>query len=282
MHRIQDFMEHLRARHLAPGTLAPYQGELKRFARHLADEGQTLDGLTLQQITQYVAREGRASGSVRRGLTILTQFLAWAKHPLAADLGAIRLPRAFPPTPDFLSEVEEKALRKALKARTDIRSQPRDRALFCLMLDTGIRVAEAAALRAGDVDLGEKLVRVTTKGGKQRTRFLPAETRDLLKPLVARQRAHTPLFRSSSGKPIGDRHIRRLLDQWAALAGINRSVHPHLLRHTFATSLLRQTGNLRLVQVALDHESPKTTAIYAHVADEELRAAIEKRRNPGS
>ncbi|MDP2359726.1 MAG: tyrosine-type recombinase/integrase [bacterium] len=74
------------------------------------------------------------------------------------------------------------------------------------------------------------------------------------------------------------RHIRRLLDARALRAGIERPIHPHALRHTFATSLLKKTGNLRLVQLALDHESPKTTAIYAHVADEELRSAIEGRR----
>jgi integrase/recombinase XerD len=96
--------------------------------------------------------------------------------------------------------------------------------------------------------------------------------------LVAGRSADAPLFQSRSGDPVSDRHIRRLLNLWAGLAEIMRPVHPHLLRHTFATSLLKKTGNLRLVQVALDHESPKTTAIYAHVADEELRAAIEGRR----
>ncbi len=175
--------------------------------------------------------------------------------------------------------MEERALRKALKARTDVKSHSRDRALFCLMLDTGIRISEAAGLTVGDVELNEKLIRLVTKGGKHRTRFLPVETRDHLKPLVAGRSVDAPLFQSQSGEPISDRHIRRLLDQWAVLAGITRPVHPHLLRHTFATSLLKKTGNLRLVQLALDHESPKTTAIYAHVADEELRAAIEGRRS---
>ena len=278
--QIPRFEEHLLARQLAPNTRAPYLAELCRLATALEEDGQSsaMDALTIDRITRYFAREGRSSLTQRRALTALNQFLTWAKHPLAAEVGAIRMPRAYAAAPDYLGEAEEKALRKALKARTDVKHQARDRALFCLLLDTGIRVSEAAALCVEDVELDEKLIRVKGKGGKQRTRFLPVETRDLLRPLVARQTGEAPLFRTSAGQPVTDRHMRRLLDQWAARAGIARPVHPHLLRHTFATSLLKKTGNLRLVQLALDHESPKTTAVYAHVADEELRAAIEGRR----
>ena len=277
---ISAFAEHLKARQLAPGTRAPYLAELRRITTALEEDGGSSDlaELTLARITRSFAREGRSRQAQRRALTVLQQFLAWARHPLAAEVATIRLPRAHAPAPDYLGEAEERALRKALKARTDVKSHGRDRALFCLLLDTGIRISEAAGLRVEDVELDEKLIRVKAKGGKQRTRFLPVETRDLLRPLVARQAGEAPLFRTSTGQPVCDRHMRRLLDQWASRAGIARPVHPHLLRHTFATSLLRKTGNLRLVQLALDHESPKTTAVYAHVADEELRAAIEGRR----
>ncbi|MDP2361621.1 MAG: tyrosine-type recombinase/integrase [bacterium] len=275
--QIPAFAEHLAARQLALGTITPYLSELRRFAAFLEAEGVAFDGLSITQATRYFVREGRSSLTTRRALTILNQFLTWAKHPLAPELGAIRLPRAHQAAPDYLSEVEEKALRKALKARTDVRDQPRDRALFCLLLDTGIRISEAAGLTVGDVELDEKTIRLVTKGDKRRVRFLPVETRDLLRPLMAGQPAESAVFRTRTGRAVSDRHIRRLLDSWAKAAGIERFIHPHALRHTFATSLLKKTGNLRLVQLALDHESPKTTAIYAHVADEELRAAIEGR-----
>jgi integrase/recombinase XerD len=274
---IPAYTEHLQARQLATGTVAPYLAELKRLSAIMAEDGIELVTLSPLAIEHFLNQSERSALTTRRARTVLNQFFCWAGHPLAAKLGAIRLPRAHAPVPDYLSDVEEKALRKALKARTDVKSHSRDRALFCLMLDTGIRISEAAHVRVGDVELDEKLIRLVTKGGKHRTRFLPVETRDLLKPLVAGRSADAPLFRSQSGEPISDRHIRRLLNLWAGLAGIHRPVHPHLLRHTFATSLLKKTGNLRLVQLALDHESPKTTAIYAHVADEELRAAVEGR-----
>ncbi|MDP2361957.1 MAG: tyrosine-type recombinase/integrase [bacterium] len=277
--RFSDFAEHLKARRLAPNTLTPYLSELKRLDKYLDAEGILLEDFTLQQATHYLVREGRSSHTARRTLTVVNQFLSWAGHPLAAELGAMRQPRAYTPAPDYLSDAEEAALRKTLKARTDLKCQARDRALFCLMLDTGIRVAEVARMTVGDVNLDEKMIRLVAKGDKKRTRFVPVETRDLLKRIVGSRPAEEPLFLTWKERAICDRHIRRLLNQWAELAGITRPVHPHLLRHTFATSLLRKTNNLRLVQVALDHESPKTTAIYSHVADEELRAAIESRRD---
>jgi site-specific recombinase XerD len=257
----------------------PYLAEARRFLHHLDRRRQSLATLTREELTAYLAAPPRAPATQRRVLTVLQQFLAQARHPLAAELATLRRPRPRPAAPDYLSEVEEKALRKALKTRTDIPGQARDRALFCLLLDTGLRVGEAAALTVGDVDLDGKRLRLVGKGGKIRQRFLPVETRDLLKGLVSGRPLTAPLFVSARGRGLTDRHMRRLLTAWGARAGILRRLHPHLLRHTFATSLLKQTGNLRLVQVALDHESPTTTAIYAHVADEELRAAIEGRRS---
>lgn len=275
---LADYAQHLGGRQLASGSLAPYKAELRRLALHLDQLSIPLSALTLQVLLEYLAAAERAPTTRRRAQHIIHQFLIWAGHPLALELASVALPRLHAAVPDYLSEPEESALRKTLKTRTDRPHQLRDRALLCLLLDTGLRVAEASSLVVGDVVLEEKRVKLVGKGGKKRSRFLPVETRDLLKPLVIGHSADAPLFQTRSGQALSDRHIRRILTQWAGLAGITQHVHPHLLRHTFATSLLKKTGNLRLVQLALDHESPKTTAIYAHVADEELRAAIEGRR----
>jgi site-specific recombinase XerD len=274
---IPSFAEFLRARRLASSTITLYLREIMGLATALEGDGTALEGLTLQQVSQYLAREEMSTSTARRARSAILQFLAWRRHPVATELASLRMPRAFPPAPDFLSDEEEHALRKTLKARIDQRHQARDRALLSLMMDTGLRVGEVVRLRVADVNLAEKQVRVTGKGGKHRTRFLPTETRELLAKEVVGLSPDAPLFSSQMGLPLCDRQVRRILTQWAGLAGITRPVHPHLLRHTFATSLLRSTGNLRLVQLALDHESPRTTAIYAHVANAELEAAVEKR-----
>lgn len=271
------FEEHLRARQLSPSTIKTYLAELQRFAAYLDESGDTLAGLTLQQATRYLAREGRSSGTTLRARVILAQFLAWGGHTLAGALGQLRIARAPRPAPGFLTGDEERALRLSLKARADQRHQARDRVILCLLLDTGMRVAELVGLQVGDVDLEAKTLRLAAKGGKRPQKFITRECRQLLQPLVRGKAKEDPVFQSAGGHAITDRQVRRILNHWASLTGITKDVHPHLLRHTFATSLLQQTGNLRLVQLALDHESPKTTAIYAHVVDGELQSAMEKR-----
>lgn len=271
------FLEHLRDQGLAASSQRVYQAELTRLFQQLDEAGLAFESVQAGGLLHLVAAGGRAAVTRRRAQGVVGRFLAFAGHPAAVDFARLKRPKAPLPTPDCLSEAEERALRRTLAKRVDVRGQARDQALFCLLLDTGLRVAEAAALTVGDVDLCGRRVRIAAKGGKKRSRFVPGATRDFLAGTIAGRAAIEPLFSTAAGRALTDRQIRRRLDQWAERAGLARPVHPHLLRHTFATSLLRKTGNLRLVQLALDHESPKTTAIYAQVADTELEAAIEGR-----
>lgn len=279
--QIDRFRESLLARKLSAGTVRPYIGELRRLADYLETQGVLLDDITQHHVTRYAAGNDFASSTANRQLVVLRQFFDWLGHPLAHQLSEMRAPRVERPVPEFLTDEEERRLRKTLKDRVDQRHQARDRALLCLLLDTGLRVAEVVGLDRSDVDLGSKRVQVRTKGGKKRSKFLSAESRQLLGTLLtnnpANDSAAIPVFRSSRDARLSDRQVRRIVDRWARLAGIDKPVHPHTLRHTFATSLLARTGNLRLVQRALDHMSPQTTAIYAHVVDEELQAAVEGR-----
>lgn len=275
---IEGFQVSLAARRLAASTQQQYASELMRFAEFLSEQGVLPGGITPHLVEQYIARNGSATPTVNRQLVVLRQFFTWLKHPAAQALAELRAPRIHRPVPDYLTPDEEARLRRTLQNRVDQRHHVRDRALICLMLDTGMRVAEAVGLSASDVDLDGKRVTLLAKGGKKRLKFLPVETRSLLRPLVNNLPGEAPVFISSHRRRLCDRQVRRIVQGWADLAGITKAVHPHSLRHTFATSLLARTGNLRLVQKALDHESPTTTAIYTHVVDAELQAAIEDRR----
>ncbi len=279
MHASPDaFLIHLADQGLSDSSLKAYRTELERQERLLAGMGLSWQSAGAPALLHAVAAGGRAAVTRRRAQHLIGRYLAFAGLPQLSDWKSLPAPRAVRPTPNALAESEEKALRRTLAKRVDQPRQARDRALIYLLLDTGLRVSEAAALRVGDVDVEGRRVRVRGKGGKTRPRFVPAETRDLLGKQMGTRGLGEPLFPTAAGTALTDRQIRRLLTRWAALAGIARPVHPHLLRHTFATSLLKKTGNLRLVQRALDHESPTTTAIYAHVADDELQTAIESRR----
>lgn len=279
--QIDRFRDSLQARRLSPGTVRPYSSELHRLADYLETQGVLLDDVTQHHVTRYAARSDCASATANRQLVVFRQFFAWLGHPVARSLSGLRAPRVERPVPEFLTADEEKRLRKTLQVRSDQRHQGRDRTLLCLLLDTGLRVAEAVGLSVGDLNLAGKRLTVLAKGRKRRAKFLTAETRELLASLVDGRPAKAPVFVSGQGRRLCDRQVRRIVENWARLAGIDKPVHPHTLRHTFATSLLARTGNLRLVQRALDHESPQTTAIYAHVVDDELQAAMEARSEAG-
>lgn len=275
--QISNFTESLKARQLSKNTIRPYVSELTRLAKFLDKHGVLLGDLTQHHLTRYIAGYGFANSTANRQLVILRQFFSWLNHPVADHLHEIKSPRIHRPVPEFLTQAEEKLLRKTLKERIDKRHHKRDQALICLMLDTGLRVAETVGLSAGNVDLSGKRITLVCKGNKQHTKFLSADSRRLLRPFVDGRLPSDPVFESSRHTALSDRQVRRIVSTWCSLAGIEKSVHPHTLRHTFATSLLSRTGNLRLVQVAMGHESPQTTAIYAHVVDEELQTAVEGR-----
>jgi site-specific recombinase XerD len=251
------------------------------LASFLAKRGILPGEIAIQHLTRYIARDDSANATTQRRLVILKQFFRWAGHPVSRELDSLRAPKVVRPVPDFLSEAEERQLRQTLKTRTDKKHHARDRALICLMLDTGVRVSEAVGLNISDVDLDSKRIHLVTKGGKKRSKFISADVRGqfstLFAQLPSKSSLDLPVFQSGKGGRLTDRQVRQILSSWAELSGITKPVHPHMLRHTFATSLLGKTGNLRLVQKALDHENPQTTAIYAHVVDEELQAAIDNR-----
>jgi integrase/recombinase XerD len=151
------------------------------------------------------------------------------------------------------------------------------------MLNTGLRASEVLKVKTRDIDWSSgKLMVREGKGKKDRTLWVGEEDLSLLK-LWMERKARLPkselVFTSREGKLIIDRYLRTMVKHLAKKAGISKDVHPHTLRHTFATDLLRQTKNLRLVQKALGHAQITSTQVYTHIVDEELEEALKTFRN---
>jgi site-specific recombinase XerD len=159
------------------------------------------------------------------------------------------------------------------------------------MLDTGLRAAEIRDLHHRDLDLnsGRLWVRLG-KGKKDRGLWFNGSSRTALQNWLELKGAvlqcgadfspDSPVFTDLTGrKPICGRWLRKLIPRLADQAKIGKRIHPHTLRHSFATDLLRDTKNLRLVQKAMGHASIETTTIYTHIADEELESAMKNLRN---
>ena len=167
----------------------------------------------------------------------------------------------------------------------------RNKVMFGLMLNTGLRVSEAVSLRWEDVNLtsGKVMVR-EGKGAKDRTLWVDNDQLEELGEWKERQVekvdelpkwVFSTLREGNAGKKMSIQQVWKTLKTYAEKAGIEKDISPHTLRHTFATDLYRETGKIRLVQKALGHADLSTTMIYTHIVDEELEGAMKSFREAG-
>jgi len=184
--------------------------------------------------------------------------------------------------PEVLSESEQVRLVDHLhiKAPTKLRKL----CLLRVMLDNGLRAAEVLALRRQDIDWRNGKMKIHGKGKKERISYLSDENLELLK-MWLEVRHQLPqqndcFFVRMDGRPMTDRNLRRIFNWQAQKVGlVDKHVHPHTCRHSFATDLLKKTKNLRLVQKAMGHESISTTEVYLHIQDAEMEEALKGLRN---
>ena len=191
--------------------------------------------------------------------------------------------------PDVLTTDEQQALLQQPNPKSP--TGLRNLCMIRLMLNAGLRVAEVLSLKVRDVDLNTGKLSVRQgKGGKDRILWLGESDLSLLQRWREKKPDSQLYFTTLAGGPLDARYMRQLVDRLAVKAGIQQTetttdasgrtvqrskVHPHTLRHTFATDLLRETKNIRLVQKALGHASIGTTEIYTHIVDDELESALK-------
>jgi integrase/recombinase XerD len=267
------------AARLAPRTIEAYRDDLQHVTAFLG--GSPADA-THDQLQAYVARmraDGRAATTIARRIAALRSFYrhqvlvgARSDSP-AADLELPKRRRALPKT---LSPGEVERLIEAAVGTTP-RAQ-RDQALVELMYGAGLRVSEAVGLDKTGVDLDGRLVRVIGKGSKERIVPLGRPAVDALRRYLAHGRPHLDrrhrpdLFLNAQGGALTRAGAFLILRKLAEKAGLEpERVHPHLLRHSFATHLLEGGADLRSVQEMLGHADLATTELYTHVSDRRRR-----------
>ncbi len=277
---------HCTARGLRASTIAAYRKTLDQFREYVRfQQGDVEPGqVTARHVLEYVnhLRRDRHNGdsAVGRQVTILKNFyraivamghLEPAANPLAHFPKLKAKPRKLP---TVLSAEEVQHL--LASPPKDIVLGLRDRAILALLYGTGIRATECATLLEKDVDLVAGTIRVTGKGGHQRTLPLNPKVAELLK--VYRQaRGNVPpreaFFRSRTGKAMSRGAIYERVRTHARRARIAKRVSPHTLRHTFATHLVRAGVGLVTIRDLLGHRLITSTQIYLHVTAEDLRSA---------
>jgi len=277
---VETFLALLAARR-SPRTVDAYRRDLADLERFL---GSSPAAATSEQIDAWVADQrarGLATGTVaRRVAAARTFFRHQALLGLRDDNPAaeVELPRRRRRLPRSLSPAEVERLIDA--ARGVAPRQLRDRALVELLYGAGLRVSEAVGLDRARVDLDNRLVRPLGKGGKERVVPLGREATEAVRRYQARGRPHLDrrhrpeLFLNAQGGALTRAGAFLILRRLAEQAGLEpERVHPHLLRHSFATHLLEGGADLRSVQEMLGHADLATTELYTHVSDRRRRDA---------
>ena len=275
---VEGFLALLAARR-APRTVDAYRRDLADLAAHLGGSPATAGTEQIESWLADLRGRGQAPSSVARRAAAARSFY---RHLVALGLRAdnpaadVDLPRRRARLPRTLSLSEVERLIDAANGVTP--RALRDRALVELLYGAGLRVSEAVGLERGGVDLESRLVRCVGKGDKERVVPLGTQAAEALRRYLARGRPHLDrrhrpeLFLNAQGGPLTRAGAFLVLRRLAARAGLDPAqIHPHLLRHSFATHLLEGGADLRSVQEMLGHADLGTTELYTHVSDRRRR-----------
>ena len=275
-HSTAEFLDYLRdVRQLSPHTLASYRRDLNSLTAWCKEKKIYAPGrISESDIRQWAAqlhRRGLAGSSIQRSLSAVRSFFNYLgrvqsqRHNPAAAVQAPRQARKLPKTMDA-DQVD-----KYLSFDDDSAIALRDRAIAELFYSSGLRLAELVAVNTSDIDRGSLLITVTGKGNKTRT--LPVGSVAMkaidawlaVKPETTADKSEAALFTSSRGSRISMRNIQARLKLQGRKSGMHQDVHPHMLRHSFASHMLESSGDLRAVQELLGHANISTTQIYTHL-----------------
>jgi integrase/recombinase XerC len=281
----EKFLQNLtQVRRLSPHTVAGYRHDLHLFcefcrAQALSDVAR-VHGADIRGWIRQLHHRGLKPKSIQRALSALRSFYkalfrdgVVTANPVTG-IAAPKVPRRLPVTLDtdqtqqLLGSVRPDNVELNEHADDDWLMQ-RDQAIMELFYSSGLRLAELAGMDIGDIDFVEGFVHVTGKGSKERKVPLGRAASTALKTwLAARAQLQTDddaLFVSNRGSRISHRSIQARIAQHALARGLPQHVHPHMLRHAFATHVLESSGDLRAVQEMLGHANLSTTQIYTHL-----------------
>ena len=281
---VADFLEHLRVeRRLSPRTLQAYQRQLAAVAAIVWPDQQpdwrSLDAQALRQAVAAGHRQGLAPRSLAQQLSALRSFYRYLRRrgdgQQANPAAGLKAPKGARKLPGVL---DGDAVTRLLEIPDDEALSVRDRALLELFYSSDLRLSELAALDWPDLNLDDASVRVLGKGSK--TRIVPVGSKARQALQVLRTQAadpQGPVFCSSrGGGRLGVRAIQLRLRHWAQRQGLWQRVHPHLLRHSFASHLLESSGDLRAVQELLGHADIATTQVYTHLDFQHLAQVYDQ------
>lgn len=281
---INDYLAYLKdIKRYSEFTVENYARDLKSFKKYLDDDGE-LSYLTIDkyQIRDYISLKLQNNSlkqrSLNRHLSALRGFYSFLvdnKKIEANPFTLIRSLKVEKKLPQVLSEGQIKELYNYKTSKDDLLNY-RNQLMIRLILDSGLRLSELINLKLSNINVEENMLLVRGKGNKDRFSFYTNETKEMLIYYLENIRCKLLnkntdiIFLSKQGLPINKRTFEKMLLK-IKLRDSSISLHPHLLRHTFATRLLEEGADLKMVQELLGHESLSTTQIYTNISDTKLQ-----------
>lgn len=265
-------------------TLASYKEDLKSLANFLKDQDYNeLTPKDIEKYLKYLHENNLKAKSIARHISSLRtyfKFLNKSKIITNNPMQGIDLPKINKTLPDVWT-VEE--ISKLLDMELNTPNDYRNKAIMELLYATGLRISELVNLEYVNLDLENDFLRIMGKGKKERVVPIGEIAMDYLKlyleeyrPYFVKKEQNNYIFLNYLGKKISRQGVFKILDDIQLKSGINKNISPHTLRHSFATHLLNNGVDLRVIQELLGHDDISTTEIYTHVANEQIKKDYEE------
>lgn len=285
---IEEFLSYqLGVRGLSPNTVTGYRNDLDKMVS-LLDGQRPLDSISKEDIRYCVGElslKGAAASSINRFVSAVRSLFAYCRRfgyitsDPATNVHTVKQPKYLP---KFMTTIEVNELCAAPTEKALLWAA-RDKALFTMFYSSGCRVAEMAGLSLADLSSDYSSAIVRGKGGKDRRVFFGEDAQAAFKDYlpqrqeklvqqgkIASEQSCKAVFLNSQGGPLTTRGIRYILSRYSGVEGTNNPVSPHAFRHTFATTMLNNGADVRVVQEMLGHSSISTTQRYTHITTAQL------------
>ncbi len=282
----QEFLDHLlNVRNYSKKTVSSYQEDIDKFCAYLFKEDVLLEKVDTMIIRNFLTEEmarGVSKRSCKRRLSSLRHFYKYMVNVGYLDdnpfifISAPKVPTKYPHA--LYKDQIEQIFKRNAERQDSLKS--RDQAILSLLYYSGIRAEELVNLNVQDVQLRDRVVRVLGKGNKERIVPFAPDCQKAIKYYIEHERMEllkkskdhpASLFLNAKGKKLTTRGLEYILDAIEEKTGVFVGLHPHILRHSFATHLLENGADLRVIQELLGHESINATQVYTHVTEEAMK-----------
>ena len=294
MQEISGFLAYIATeRGLSPKTVEAYRYDLAKFSEFAKAQlgGQwkisDVDQSLIRSYMQFLAEKGyrKSNSNIARGRKLATlksffKYLVTENQIKENPVGQIKMPKVQNKEPSYLTEQEYKRLLYTVQKTSTEYFKARDMAIISMLLGMGLRLSELVESNIGSVNFDDGTIKVTRKGNHER--ILPANN-DVIAAIKIYLKGRkdisssSPLFLSKRNKRIDTATVWYLVKKYLRQAQIEKSkLSPHTLRHTFATTLLKQGENILTIKELLSHRNLRTTERYLHISSDELKNAVNK------